>query len=147
MEIVLTQYVDDLGPAGKLVRVSAGYARNYLFPKKLAVPATPANLKIVAETARREEAKLASVQTKLEAVARKLEKVELTTTVKVGEDEKVFGSVTSHMIADMLKEKNFDLASKDINLAEPLKALGQYDVEVKLGYGVKGTVKVWVVQE
>jgi len=147
MEIVLTQYVDDLGPAGKLVRVSAGYARNYLFPKKLAVPATPANLKMVAETARREEAKVTRIQTKLEAVARKLEKVELTTTVKVGEDEKVFGSVTSHMIADMLKEKKFDLASKDINLTEPLKALGQYDVEVKLGYGVKGTVKVWVVQE
>ena len=147
MEIVLTQYVEDLGPAGKVVRVSSGYARNYLLPRKLAVPATPANLKVAAETAYREEVKVSKVQAELGALAAKLAKVEITAAVKVGEDEKVFGSVTARQIAEMLREKKYDFEAKDINLGEPLKALGQYDVEVKLGYGVKGSVKVWVVEE
>ena len=147
MEIVLTKFVDALGSAGKLVRVSPGYARNYLFPQHLAMPATAANLRIVAAHADREAARESKNRTKLEAMAAKLGKVSLTTSVKVGEDDKVFGSVTSLIITELLKEQGFEFERKNINLEEPIKALGQYDVAVNLGYGVVGAVKVYVVRE
>lgn len=147
MEIVLTKFVDALGSAGKVVRVNAGYARNYLFPQHLAMPATTANLRIVAAHAEREEAHESKIRTKLETVAAKLAKVSLTRAVKVGEDDKVFGSVTSLVITELLKEQGFEFARKNVILEEPLKALGQYDVNINLGYGVTGTVKVYVVRE
>ncbi len=147
MEIILTQDVDALGAAGQVVRVSPGYARNYLFPKRLAWPATPANLKKVAEGSRRDETRVARERARLAKVADKLRKVSVTTAVKVGEDDKVFGSVTSQSIAELLAEQGYEFDRRDINLEEPLKALGQYDVEVKLGHGVSGTIKVWVVRE
>ena len=147
MEIVLTKYVDDLGAIGEVVKVKAGYARNYLFPQKMAVRATEANLKLAAAIARREEDKENKIRKELEQFAAKLGQVSITSTVTVGEDEKVFGSVTAQNISEKLKEEGFEIARKDILLEEPLKALGQYDVKVKLGYGVTGTVTVWVVQE
>ncbi|MCK4578637.1 MAG: 50S ribosomal protein L9 [Candidatus Marinimicrobia bacterium] len=147
MDIVLRKDVESLGSAGSVVHVSAGYARNYLFPRKLAVPATTANMRTVAEEAKREEAKNARTKDKLTAVAAKLSKVAITATVKVGEDDKVFGSVTALNIAELLKEKGHDYDHRAINLKEPIKALGQYDVEVKLGHGVSGSITVWVVKE
>jgi len=147
MEIILTRDVDALGAAGQIVQVSPGYARNYLFPKRLAKPATPANLKIVSEEAQQEETRVARERTRLTRVAEKLKKVSVTTAVKVGEDDKVFGSVTSQTIADLLAEQGYEFDRRDIHLEEPLRALGQYDVEVKLGHGVSGTVKVWIVRE
>jgi len=147
MEIILTQDVDTLGMAGQTVRVSPGYARNYLFPKRLAMPATSANLKKVAAETRQEETRIARERIKLTKVTEKLRKVSLTAAVKVGEDEKVFGSVTSQTIADLLAKQGYEFDRRNINLEEPLKALGQYDVEVRLGHGVSGTIKVWVVRE
>lgn len=147
MEIVLTKYVDDLGAIGDVVRVKAGYARNYLFPQKMAVRATEANLKLATAIAKREEDKENKIRKELEQFAAKLAQVSITSAVTVGEDEKVFGSVTAQNISDQLKEQGFEIARKDILLEEPLKALGQYDVKVKLGYGVTGAVTVWVVQE
>ncbi|UCH63319.1 MAG: 50S ribosomal protein L9 [Fidelibacterota bacterium] len=147
MEIILTQDIDALGEAGQIVRVSPGYARNYLFPKRLARPATPANLKKVEEESRREETRIVRERTRLAKVADILGKVSVTAVVKAGEDDKVFGSVTSQSIADLLAKQGYEFDRRDINLEEPLKALGQYDVEVKLGHGVSGTIKVWVVRE
>ena len=147
MEIILKQDVDSLGLAGQTVQVSDGYARNFLFPRRLAVPATTANLKLVAEEVQRQESRVARERTKLTKVADKLAKVSLTAAVKVGEDDKVFGSVTSQTITDLLTEQGSDFDRRDIALEEPLKALGQYDVEIKLGHGVSGTIKVWVVRE
>ena len=147
MEIILKQDVDSLGLAGQTVQVSHGYARNYLFPRRLAVPATAANLKRVAEEVQRQEGRIARERTKLAKEAVKLAKVSLTAAVKVGEDDKVFGSVTSQTITDLLAEQGYDFDRRDIILEEPLKALGQYDVEIKLGHGVSGTIKVWVVRE
>jgi len=147
MEIILTQDVDSLGPAGQVVQVSPGYARNYLFPKRLAMPATPANLKKVAEESRQEGTRVARERAKLIKVGEKLKKVSVTTAVKVGEDDKVFGSITSQTIADLLAKQGYEFDRRDINLEEPLKALGQYDVEVKLGHGVSSAIKVWVVRE
>ena len=147
MEIILTQDVDSLGPAGQVVQVSPGYARNYLFPKRLAMPSTPANLKKVAEESRQEGTRVARERAKLIKVGEKLKKVSVTTAVKVGEDDKVFGSITSQTIADLLAKQGYEFDRRDINLEEPLKALGQYDVEVKLGHGVSSAIKVWVVRE
>jgi large subunit ribosomal protein L9 len=147
MEIILTQDIDALGAAGQVVRVSPGYARNYLFPKRMARPATPANLRKVAEESRREETRIVRERTRLAKVADILGKVSVTTAIKVGEDDKVFGSVTSQTITDLLAKQGYEFDRRDINLEEPLKALGQYDVEVKLGHGVSGTIKVWVVRE
>ncbi len=147
MEIILRQDVDSLGPAGQVVQVSPGYARNYLFPKRLAMPATPANLKKVAEESRQEGTRVVRERAKLIKVGEKLKKVSVTTAVKVGEDDKVFGSITSQTIADLLAKQGYEFDRRDINLEEPLKALGQYDVEVKLGHGVSSAIKVWVVRE
>lgn len=147
MEIILMQDVDSLGPAGQVVQVSPGYARNYLFPKRLAMPATPANLKKVAEKSRQEGTRVDLERAKLIKVGEKLKKVSVTTAVKVGEDDKVFGSITSQTIANLLAKQGYEFDRRDINLEEPLKALGQYDVEVKLGHGVSSAIKVWVVRE
>lgn len=147
MDIILTQDVDSLGTAGDVVGVNPGYARNWLFPKGLAVPASAANQRKLDEESKREEIRVARQRTELAKVAEKLKKVSVTAAVKVGEDDKVFGAVTSQTIAELLAEKGHKFDRKEINLEEPLKALGQYDVEVKLGQGITSTVQVWVVRE
>lgn len=146
MEIVLTQNVESLGSTGTVVRVKSGYARNYLFPNSLAVRATQANLKLVADIARREVVEVDKIKGELGELAQRLGKVSLSATVTVGEEDKVFGSVTTQIISDLLKENGFEIYKKDILLDEPLKALGEYAVDVKLGHGVTGTVTVWVVK-
>ncbi len=147
MEIILTQNVETLGAMGETVRVSPGYARNYLFPQGLAVRATPANVRKMEETSRLNETREARVRAELAKVAEKLRDAAVTAQVNVGDDDKVFGAVTSQIIADLLSEKGYEFTRRDIMLEEPLKALGQYDVEVKLGHGITGSVKVWVVRE
>lgn len=146
MEIVLMQYVESLGESGKIVNVSAGYARNFLFPRKLAVSATPANLKLAAALTERESVKVDRIKTDLQKKADKLTNVSVTASVTVGEEDKVFGSVTTHDIVALLAEQGLEFERKDITLHEPLKALGQYDVEIKFGYGISGTIQVWVVR-
>ena len=147
MQIVLRKDVDTLGKAGSVVQVNPGYARNFLFPKKLAVRATASNLRRIADETRLEETRLERQKSKLEATAAKLGKVSITAAVKVGEDDKVFGSVTSMMVAELLQKQGFDFGHHDIDMDEPLKALGQYDVAIKLGHGISGTITVWVVRE
>lgn len=147
MQIVLRKDVETLGKAGSVVQVNPGYARNFLFPKKLAVRATASNLRRVADETRLKETRLDRQKSKLEARAAKLGEVSITAAVKVGEDDKVFGSVTSMMVAELLQKQGFEFDHHDIDLEEPLKALGQYDVAVKLGHGISGTITVWVVRE
>ena len=147
MQIVLRQDVETLGKAGSVVQVNPGYARNFLFPKKLAVRATASNLRRVADETHLEETRLERQKSKLEARAAKLGEVSITAAVKVGEDDKVFGSVTSMMVAELLQKQGFEFDHHDIDLEEPLKALGQYNVAVKLGHGISGTITVWVVRE
>lgn len=147
MEIILTQDVDTLGTVGQVIRVNPGYARNYLFPKGLAMPSTPANKKKVEEQSRQDEIRVTRQVMELTKVAEKMKKVSLTAHVKVGEDDKVFGSVTSQTIAELLAEKGYTFDRRDILLEEPLKALGSYNVELKLGHGITSSVQVWVVRE
>ena len=124
-----------------------GYARNYLFPRNIAFPATKGAVAALEEEKKQAERRISKELKSSEKIAAELEKVSITIQMKVGEDEKLFGSVTSQMIADSLKEKGFNLDKRIIDLEEPIKALGIYNVNVKLHQNVTGKVKVWVVRE
>jgi large subunit ribosomal protein L9 len=147
MKIILKEDVDTVGLAGEIVEVKAGYVRNYLIPKKLAVSATPANLKQYEEEKRLEKLQSEKEMRSAENLARQLEKVSVTAAVPVGEEDKIFGSVTSQNISDLLKEQDFDIDRRKIMLDEPLRALGVYDVPIRLHTDVEVKIKVWVVKE
>jgi large subunit ribosomal protein L9 len=147
MKVILRKEHEKLGQVGSMVEVKPGYARNYLIPKGLAYPATEGNLQALAEEKRQAERRAVKDLKSSEKLAAELEKVSITLQMKVGEDEKLFGSVTSQMIADALKEKGFTIDKRVIDLEEPIKALGIYNVNVKLHQSVTGKVKVWVVRE
>ncbi|MBI4428160.1 MAG: 50S ribosomal protein L9 [Ignavibacteriales bacterium] len=147
MKVILRQDFEKLGQMGQVVDVKNGYARNYLFPRNIAYPATPSSLKMLEEEKKQHAKKLDKERKSSETLAAQLEKVSLTVKMKVGEDDKLFGSVTSQMISDSLKEKGFTLDKRQIELDDSIKALGVYDVNVKLAGGLAGKLKVWVVRE
>ena len=147
MKIILKQDFEGLGKAGEIVEVKRGYANNYLVPKNIAVEASPGNLKAYEEQKKREAAQLNRARKSAEELAKELEKVSCTASVSVGEEDKVFGSVTSQTIAELLKEKNFEIDKRKILLDEPIKALGIYDVPIKLHPDVEAKINVWVVKE
>ncbi len=147
MEIILRQDYENLGKAGEIVKVKDGYARNYLIPKGVAYIATEANkkrheadLKLLSQRQAR-DVKAAT------DLAEKLNNISCTITVQVGEEDKLFGSVTSQNIAESLAAQGFTIDKRKILLEEPIKSLGIYSVPVKLHNEVEGTVKVWVVKE
>jgi large subunit ribosomal protein L9 len=147
MKVILRQDHSQLGKLGEVVEVKSGYARNFLIPRNIAYEATPSSLKMLEEEKKQHERRMAKEQKSAEAVAEQLTKISVTIKMKVGEDDKLFGSVTSQMIAESLVEKGVTLDKRMIELEEPIKALGIYDVPVKLTSGVSGIVKVWVVRE
>ncbi len=147
MKIILRQDHDKLGKIGDIVEVKDGYARNYLLPRRIAYLATKGSLNTLEEEKRMNALRVEKERQAAEKLAADIEKLSITLKVKVGEDEKLFGSVTSQMIADALKEKGISMDKRIIELEEPIKALGIYTVDVKLHAGVTGKVKVWVVQE
>ena len=147
MDIILIQDVERLGTAGQIVPVSAGYARNYLFPRRLAEAATKTSRRRLAEMLRQRETSIAREKLRLEKRVKELAKVSVTAQVRVGEDDRVFGAVTAQNVADLLVQQGHQFDRKEIVLTDPLKALGQYDVEVRLGHGISGQIKVWVVRE
>lgn len=147
MEVILRKEHEKLGAVGTKVVVKDGYARNYLIPRGLAYEATEGALRALDEEKKQAERRSGKELKSSEKIAQELEKVSITIQMKVGEDEKLFGSVTSQMIADSLKEKGFELDKRIIDLEEPIKALGIYNVNIKLHQNVTGKVKVWVVRE
>ena len=147
MEVILRKDHDKLGTVGTKVVVKDGYARNYLLPRGLAYEATDGALRALGEEKKQAERRTNKELKSSEKQAQELEKVSITIQMKVGEDEKLFGSVTSQMIADSLKEKGIEIDKRIIDLEEPIKALGIYNVNVKLHQHVTGKVKVWVVRE
>lgn len=147
MDVILREDVDNLGKAGELVSVKDGYARNFLLPRGLAFHATEGNRRrIDAEKGRREKKVAAEVGAARE-VAQRIEQVSLTFTMKAGEGDKLFGSVTANDVADRLSAEGFKVDKKHVELAEPIKALGVYKVPVRLHAQVKPEVRVWVVKE
>jgi large subunit ribosomal protein L9 len=147
MKVILRRDHENLGKMGDQVNVKNGFARNYLFPKNIAIEASPKALRILEDEKkllkRREE------KTKREAAAQAklMENVSITATVAVGEEDKVFGSVTSQQISDLLKEKGFEVDKKKVVLDDPIKALGVYDVAIKLHAEVEAKIRLWVVKE
>lgn len=147
MKVILRKEHEKLGAVGAIVDVKGGYARNYLFPQNIAYPATKGAMAALEEEKKQAERRTSKELKSSEKLAAELEKVSITIQMQVGEDEKLFGSVTSQMIADQLKEKGFEIDKRIIALEEPIKALGIYTVDVKLHQSVTGKVKVWVVRE
>ena len=147
MEVILEKTVPKLGLIGTVVKVSDGYARNYLLPQGLAVVATKHNVAAVEKrikTIREQELK---EQEEAKVLASKLEGISVNIEVKASEDGKLFGSVSSKEIADALKDKGFDLDKKCIALDDHLKFLGVYTVTLKLHALVTTDIKVWVIRE
>jgi large subunit ribosomal protein L9 len=147
MEVVLKKDHENLGVALDVVAVKDGYARNFLIPQGIAVPASEGNKKTVAEakklSEKREEKKLKEAR----QLAKKIEGVPCTIPVNVGEEEKLFGSVTSQEIADFLKKEGIEIDKRDIELEEPIKQLGVYSVKIMLYKYVSAKLKVWVVKD
>jgi large subunit ribosomal protein L9 len=147
MKIILRQDHEKLGKIGDIVEVKDGYARNFLIPRKVGFTATEGNLRTLEEEKKQSSQRQSKELRGSEHLAQELEKVSISIKVKVGEDEKLFGSVTSQMIADSLVEKGITVDKRIIDLEEPIKALGIYTVNVKLHPQVTGKLKVWVVRE
>lgn len=147
MRIILLRDVETVGQAGEIVQVAPGYARNFLIPKRQALLATDANVAQFESQRRQHEAGAEREKRAAETLATELEKASLTAQVKVGEGDRIFGSVTVQNIADLLKEQGHDIDRRTIQLEEPIRALGVYSVPIQLHAEVKATVKLWVVKE
>jgi large subunit ribosomal protein L9 len=147
MKIILREDVEHLGTSGEVVNVRNGYARNFLLPRNFAVPATANNIKAFDHERRSLEAKRAKRIKEAEAVKAKLERVSCSIAKKVGEQDKLFGSVTSQDIEKAFAAEGFVVDKKDILLAEPIKALGVYSVPVRVFDEVVASTKIWVVRE
>lgn len=147
MEVILRDEVQNLGGIGDIVKVKPGYARNYLLPRGLAVLASNKNMKALEHERRVIAERAKKMLAAARSEAEKLSEVSLTFAAKVGEEEKLFGSVTSMDIAEQLKEKGFSVDKKKVLLDEPIKQLGQYEVKIKIATDVTATVKVTVEAE
>ena len=147
MEIILRQGVENLGKPGDIVKVKAGYARNYLLPHGLAYEATPGNLKRIQQERERLEAAENERRTAAQGLAERFEQVSLTFSARVGEEGKLFGSVTAADVAQQLEAQGFHIEKRQIDLHEPIKALGVYRVPVRLHADVKPEVRVWVIKQ
>ena len=145
MQIILTQDVENLGKAGELVSVRPGYGRNYLVPRGLAVSATVRNKNRLDHDKAVIERRVAKERAGANEIAVKINGMTLQFERNVGEDEKLFGSVTNRDIAEQLKRAGIDLDHRTILLDQAIKALGKYEVSVRLAAGVVATLKFWVV--
>jgi large subunit ribosomal protein L9 len=147
MEVILREHVDNLGKRGEIVKVADGYARNYLLPRKLALPATDGNRKHVERERKIMETREAEEKASAEAIATRLASVEISISRRVGDTEQLYGSVTSADIVDFLKGRGFEVDRRKLILPEPIKALGEYTVPLKLHREVTVPLKVQVVKE
>ncbi len=146
MKVILCQDIEKLGKVGETVEVSDGFARNFLIPRKFAVSVQSASAEEMRhhlEIIQRREAKR---KAEMESVAKQLNAITIEFKMRAGNEEKLFGSVTTAMIAEELQKMNFNIDRKQIVLEEPIKTLGIFSVPVKLGSGVTADIKVWVSQ-
>jgi len=147
VKVILRDTVESLGKRGETVDVARGYARNYLIPRKLAVEATTGNERMYAEEEKLRDVRENKIRRQAERLAEKLRKVSVTAPAQVGEDDRLFGSVTSHDIENLLRSQGYEIDRRKILLEEPLKALGVYTVPIKLHRDVECAIKVWVVKK
>ena len=147
MEVILREHVDNLGKRGEIVKVADGFARNYLLPRKLALPATDGNRKHVERERKIMETREAQEKAGAEAIATRLATVDIAITRRVGDTEQLYGSVTGADIAEFLKTKGFEIDRRKLILPEPIKTIGEHDVPLKLHRDVTAPLKVKVVKE
>lgn len=147
MKVILVANVDKLGSMGDVVTVKEGYARNYLIPKKMAKEATPGNMKTLNSLLKKKAAEEAKVLEAANKVAEKVTALSLSIPAQAGEEDKLFGSVSSEMIAEALLAEGVSIDKRDIVLEEPIKKLGVYQVVVKIHPQVKASLKVSVVNK
>jgi large subunit ribosomal protein L9 len=147
MEVILREHVEHLGRRGDIVKVAEGYGRNYLLPRKLALAVTENNRRQIEREKKLAEVKDMEDQRAAEAVAERIGQIEIEIARRVGDNDTLYGSVTSADIAQALKVKGFEIDKRKIQLAETLKALGETTVPIKIHHGVMAQVKVKVVAE
>ena len=148
MKVVLQQDVKGQGKKGQLIEASDGYTRNFLIPRKLAVPATAENLNTMKQQEKAKKAQEAAEKAEAQAVAEKLKEAVVKLTAKAGSGGRLFGAVTSKEISDALKEQyGLDVAKTKIVQDEPIKSFGTYQLKCKLGYEITGTLTVTVSEE
>ena len=147
MKVILRQDHEKLGEAGEVISVKAGFARNFLIPQGFAMMASPQNKKRFENEKKQMNWRKEQEKRKSEELAKVLENVSCTITVQVGEEDKLFGSVTSQNIAESLESQGYTVDKRKIELEEPIKSLGIYSVPIKLHTDVEAKVKVWVVKE
>jgi|WetSurMetagenome_2_1015567.scaffolds.fasta_scaffold225323_2 large subunit ribosomal protein L9 len=145
MEVILREHVDNLGRRGDVVKVADGYARNYLLPRKLALLVTGENRKRIERERKVADAREAEEKQAAEAIATRLSALDLAFERRVGENDTLYGSVTAADVAEALEAQGFPVDKRKVNLHEPLKALGEFDVPVKIHREVTAQVKVRVV--
>ncbi len=147
MQVIIKKKIEKLGDVGDIITVKDGYARNYLLPRGLVVKATPGNIKevelIKSQIQKKNEKKINDQK----ELAKKLSNLKINIPVKVGEDNQIFGSVTSTNVIEFLIEKGFEVNKKSIKLDEPIKSLGIHNVILKLDEGIESNIKVYVIKE
>ncbi len=146
MKVILMSDIENVGKSGDVITVKPGFARNMLIPKGLALRASKRNLAVSKENKRVVQAKLKRENQAIELLAKKLSKVEITIEVKVGEEEKMFGSITNKDIHNELINKGFELKRNQISINEPIKALGIYHINVKVSKDITSDVKLYVIK-
>ena len=147
MKIILREDVDKLGQVGDIVTVKDGYARNYLLPKEIAFVATPGAMKRLEFERRQRDRRLEKAKGVAEELVAKLADVQISIQMKVGEEGKLYGSVTQQMIATELAARGFDIDKRYIVIEDAIKTLGIFDIKVKLHPEVVANLKVWVISE
>ena len=147
MKVILLKDIETLGSAGEVVEVKNGYGRNFLIPRNEALVASAANMAQFESRRKQQETLAERDRRTAEALAKKLEAESITAQVKVGEEERLFGSVTAQNIAELLDEKGYEIDRRAIHLEDPIRELGVYNIEVRLHSEVTAAVKLWVVKE
>ncbi len=147
MKLILVEDVETLGKAGDVIDIKDGYARNYLLPKNLALQMNTANLKLVEKNKEKQKLKLEKVKQQAKETAKKIASISCTITMPAGEDDKLFGAVTAHDIAEVLKQEGIMVDKKSIVINQPMHRLGIYNVEIKLHPEVVQELKVWVIKK
>lgn len=147
MKVILREDIDKLGKMGDIVNVKDGYARNFLLPKEFAFLATPGAIKRLEFERRQADKRIEKAKGVAEELAVKLNDVQISLQMKVGEEGKLYGSVTQQMIAQELQNRGFDIDKRTIIIEDPIKTLGIFDIKVKLHAEVVATLKVWVISE
>ena len=147
VQVILRDDVPNLGKIGEVVRVKPGYARNFLFPRGLAVEASPKNMRVLDHHKKVIEAKAVREHKSAEALAKRLDGLRITVRARAGEEGRLFGSVTNMDVERLLAEKGFHVERRRITLAEPIKQLGTFPIAVQVGRQVKATVELTVEAE